>query len=125
VTTLEDAFSLFRKWGGENGEERASLYCSGKLQEFTFEVGCRVSAFNGASVTLSSEHGDFSLSLRLDSVGMIFEYREPREYGEIFGQSLTSEQRRASMLVVILHPGSFPSGASTARDMLLVWEIVD
>jgi hypothetical protein len=52
----DEIADLLAKWF----EEHSSLSCSGSLDEFSFDMNCRVSSLSKESFTLSSKHGDCS-----------------------------------------------------------------
>jgi hypothetical protein len=104
-------------------EEESVLSCTGSLDEFTFDMNCRVSVLTKESFTLTSEHGDCSLTFRLDVFDTAFSYAEPRSISSARGLSLTPEQDQSSTIIALLHPESSPKDSSKPRDKLQLMEL--
>ena len=117
----DEIADLLAKWF----EEHSSLSCSGSLDEFSFDMNCRVSSLSKESFTLSSKHGDCSLTFSRGLSETVFAYKEPREFSGALSVPLTPEQELSSMVVILLHPGSFPVDSSKPRDKLVLMEIVE
>jgi hypothetical protein len=116
----DEIADLFAKWL----EEETVLDCTGSLDEFAFDMKCRVSALAKDSVVLASEHGDCTLTFRLDSPDTEFSYAEPRSISSALGLSLTPEQEQSSTLIALLHPKSTPRDSSKPRDKLQLMELI-
>lgn len=110
---------LISKWYGEE----SILRCKASLDEFSLEMKCRVSSLTTESFTLTSEHGDCSLTFRLDLPDTVFSYAEPRSISSALGLSLTLEQDLSSTLIALLHPEFSPRDASKPRDKLQLMEL--
>jgi len=110
---------LISKWYGEE----STLRCKASLEEFSFEMKCRVSSLSAGSFTVTSKHGDCSLTFRLDSPNTVFSYVEPRSISGAMGLSLTSEQELSSTVVALLHPESSPLDPSKPRDTVQFMEL--
>jgi hypothetical protein len=112
---------LLAKWL----EEESLLSCKGSFDEFSFLMRCRVSSLSEESFTLTSEHGDCSLSIGLGIPEVQISYAEPREMSAALGLTLTLEQDLSSMISILFHPESFPKDSSKPRDKLLLVEVVE
>jgi len=110
---------LLAKWL----EEESVLRCTGSLDEFSFEMKCRVSSLTKESFTLVSEHRDCSLTVGLGLPEIQVWYSEPREISSVMGLSLSPEQDRSSIIGLLLHPEFFPKDSSKPRDRLQIMEL--
>jgi hypothetical protein len=108
-----DALLLFKKLM----DEGKTVLCSGRLFGVNFAIAGRVVSVADGEVEIVSAKNDCGVRISLLADGLVFEYREPRDFPK-FSETLLVESRMAMGLVI-----EFPDrGGMRDRERIIVIE---
>jgi hypothetical protein len=95
LMNADDAMLIF----GKLRDEDAVVFCSGRLFGINFLLRGKVSKLDSEQVDMTSVDGEATIALSLVADGLVFGYREPRDFPD-FAKELPKEARTVTGLTI-------------------------